>query len=93
MSAAGGYSSLRFLVKSWQCDRNVIQCKATGFFVCVWGKMLNVASTLVSASQMGLFSINSAATKAAFQGYPHKAAWICFAVMSACLFLTLALAL
>lgn len=37
----------------------------------------------------GPISINSAITKAAVQGYTHKAAWICFAVMSACLSLSL----
>lgn len=60
-------------------DHAAIQCQAFKASLSASVKMLKVSSTLMSASRMGFFSINSATTKAAFQGYPHKAAllWIC----------------
>jgi len=93
MVDCGGYWKvtvvLKILVKSWQRDNDLSQRKAYRLLLSVSGEMLNVASTLMSASEMGLFFINSATTKAAVQGYQHKAASICFAVMSACLPLSL----
>lgn len=80
-----GYSSFKDFgekLAAWQWLESVQGLQAS---LSVSGEMLNVASTLMSASEMGLFFIDSATTKAAVQGYQHKAASICFAVMSACL--------
>lgn len=55
------------------------------------GEIVKVVLTVMFVSETGIFRLNSATTKAAVQGYPYKAASICFTVMSACLCCALAL--
>lgn len=57
------------------------------------GEMLNVASTLVSASEMGLYPLTVLLPKQQFRVTYAKAASICFAVMSACLCVCLSVSL
>lgn len=51
--------------------------RLSGFFVCVWGNAKCCVYACVCLWD-GHISINSATTKAAVQGYPHKAALILF---------------
>lgn len=91
VKATGGYSS--FLLKKISgVTMSWFSARLTGFFVCVWGNANSCVYTHVCLWD-GPISINSATTKAAVQGYPHKAASICFAVMSACLSLSFSLCL